>query len=40
MKRTIDVMLGDGLEVGTLRHDLQGCRENAAFEYGASWLGD
>jgi serine/threonine-protein kinase HipA len=40
MKRTIDVLLGDGLEVGTLRYDLQGRRENAAFEYGASWLGD
>ena len=40
MKRTIDVMLGDGLQVGSLRYDLQLRRENAAFEYGASWLGD
>ena len=39
MKRNIDVMLGDGVEVGTLRYDLQGRRESAAFEYGASWLG-
>jgi serine/threonine-protein kinase HipA len=40
MKRTIDVMLGEGLQVGRLRYDLQGRRENAAFEYGAGWLGD
>ena len=40
MKRTIDVMLGDGLQVGMLRYDLQGRRENAAFEYSAGWLGD
>ena len=40
MKRTIDVMLGDGLQVGALRYDLQGRRENAAFEYSAGWLGD
>ena len=40
MKRTIDVMLGDGLQIGTLRYDLQGRRENAAFEYAAGWLGD
>jgi hypothetical protein len=44
MKRNIDVMLGDGSEVGvgvgTLRYDLQGHRESAAFEYGAGWLGD
>ena len=33
-------MLGEGLQVGTLRYDLQGRRENAAFEYGAGWLGD
>jgi len=39
MKRNIDVMLGDGVEVGTLRYDLQGRRESAAFEYGAGWLG-
>ncbi len=40
MKRTIDVMLGDGPQVGTLRYDLQGRRENAAFEYSAGWRGD
>jgi len=40
MKRTIDVLLGDGPQVGTLRYDLQGHRENAAFEYSAGWLGD
>jgi serine/threonine-protein kinase HipA len=40
MKRTIDVMLGDGLRVGTLRYALPGRRENAAFEYGVGWLGD
>jgi serine/threonine-protein kinase HipA len=40
MKRTIDVLLGDGRQVGTLRYDLQGRRESAAFEYGAGWLGD
>jgi len=43
MKRIIDVMLGDGVGggvgVGTLRYDLQGRRESAAFEYGAGWLG-
>lgn len=40
MKRTIDVMLGDGPQVGALRYDLQGPRESAAFEYGAGWLSD
>ena len=40
MKRTIDVLLGEGPPVGTLRYDLQGRRENAAFEYSAKWLGD
>ena len=40
MKRTIGVVLGEGLEVGTLRYDLQGRRESAVFEYGTSWLGD
>ncbi|HEY5049083.1 MAG TPA: type II toxin-antitoxin system HipA family toxin [Rhizomicrobium sp.] len=40
MKRTIDVILDDGPQVGTLRYDLQGRRENAAFEYSAEWLGD
>jgi serine/threonine-protein kinase HipA len=39
MKRTIDVMLEESRLVGTLRYDLQGRRENATFEYGASWLG-
>src|ERR1700722_2865826 len=40
MKRTIDVVLGEEKQVGRLRYDLQGRRENAAFEYGAGWLGD
>jgi serine/threonine-protein kinase HipA len=40
MKRTIDVVLGDGPQIGTLRYDLQGRRENAAFEYATDWLGD
>lgn len=40
MKRTIDVVLGEGLQAGTLRYDLQGRRESAAFEYSAGWLGD
>jgi serine/threonine-protein kinase HipA len=40
MKRTIDVVLGDGLQVGKLRYDLQGRRESAAFEYDAGWFGD
>jgi serine/threonine-protein kinase HipA len=40
MKRTIDVVLGEGQQVGTLRYDLQGRRENAAFEYDTGWLGD
>ena len=40
MKRTIGVVLGEGLEVGTLRYDLQGRRESAAFEYDAGWFGD
>ena len=40
MKRTIDVVLGEGQQVGMLRYDLQGRRESAVFEYGASWLGD
>jgi len=33
-------MLGDGLHVGTMRYDLQGRRESAAFEYSAVWLGE
>jgi serine/threonine-protein kinase HipA len=40
MKRTVDVLLGDGLQVDTLRYDLQGRRESAALEFGAGWLGD
>ena len=40
MKRTIDVMLGEETQAGMLRYDLQGRRENAAFEYDAGWLGD
>ncbi len=40
MKRTIDVFLGDGPQVGTLHYDLQRRRENAAFEYAGNWLGD
>ena len=40
MKRIIDVVLGDGLQVGKLRYDLQGRRESAAFEYDAGWFGD
>ncbi|MBV9990779.1 MAG: type II toxin-antitoxin system HipA family toxin [Alphaproteobacteria bacterium] len=40
MKRSIDVVLGDGPQVGTLRHDRQGRRESTAFEYASGWLGD
>ena len=40
MKRNIDLLLGDRAQVGMLRYDLQGRRENAAFEYGATWLSD
>ena len=40
MKRNIDVMMGNDGQVGTLHYDLQDRRENAAFEYGAVWLGD
>lgn len=40
MKRSIDVVLGDGREAGALRYAQQGRRENASFEYGAGWLGD
>jgi len=39
MKRTIDVVIGEGTQVGMLRYDLQGRRENAAFEYDPGWLG-
>ena len=34
------MMLGDGPQAGTLRYDLQGHRESAAFEYSAGWLAD
>jgi serine/threonine-protein kinase HipA len=40
MKRTIEIILDHGPQVGTLRYDLQGRRENAAFAYSAGWLGD
>ena len=40
MKRTIDIVLGDGPQVATLRYHLQGRRENAVFEYSAGWLAD
>lgn len=39
MKRTIAIALGDnGRNLARLRHDAQGARENAAFEYDADWL--
>ena len=38
MKRSIDIYLGDGPQVGRLHYDLQGRRENAAFEYTPEWL--
>lgn len=38
MKRSIDIYLGDGPQVGRLHYDLQGRRENAAFEYAPEWL--
>lgn len=40
MKRTIGVFLGDGPRIGTLHHDIQRARENAAFEYAPEWLVD
>ena len=40
MRRTIDRVLEDGPQIGTSRYDLQGRRENAAFEYAAGWLGE
>jgi serine/threonine-protein kinase HipA len=40
MNRAIEILLDDGQQVGTLRYNLQGRRENAVFEYGAGWLGD
>lgn len=40
MKRTIEVVLDDAGQIGTLRYDLQAKRENAAFEYGTLWLSD
>lgn len=39
MRRTIHLFLGDeSRAVGTLRHDRQGAREAAAFEYSPAWL--
>jgi serine/threonine-protein kinase HipA len=39
MNRTIAVFLGDAARrVGTLRFDMQGARQSAAFEYHAEWL--
>jgi serine/threonine-protein kinase HipA len=39
MKRTIKIYLGNEARlVGTLRYDIQGARENAAFEYDTTWL--
>lgn len=39
MRRTIQVALGENARnLGTLRFDAQGARENAAFEYDAAWL--
>jgi serine/threonine-protein kinase HipA len=39
MNRTIAVFLGDAARrVGTLRFDMQGARQSAAFEYDAEWL--
>ena len=39
MKRTIAIAMGDnGRSLATLRYDVQGARENAAFEYDAEWL--
>jgi len=39
VNRTIAIALGDnGRGLATLRYDVQGARENAAFEYDAGWL--
>ena len=39
MRRTIRLALGENARnLGTLRFDAQGARENAAFEYDAAWL--
>jgi serine/threonine-protein kinase HipA len=39
MSRTIHVHIGENARpVGLLRHDRQGARENASFEYDAGWL--
>ena len=39
MNRTIAVLLGDAARrVGTLRFEMQGARQSAAFEYDAEWL--
>ena len=40
MRRTIHVALGENArDLGTLRFDAQGARENAVFDYDAAWLG-
>ena len=39
MRRTIRAVLGENARnLGTLRFDVQGARESAAFEYDAAWL--
>ena len=39
MRRTIHVALGENArDLGTLRFDADGARENAAFDYDAGWL--
>ena len=39
MSRTITLLLGDEARpLGTMRHDQQGARESASFEYDAAWL--
>jgi len=40
MRRVIAIRLGQDAEaLGVLRHDQQGARESASFEYDAAWLG-
>lgn len=39
MRRVLGIHLGEeGTPLGVLRHDQQGARESAAFEYAAAWL--
>lgn len=39
MKRSLKIYIGNSTrQVGVLRYNLQGARENANFEYGADWL--